>query len=689
MFLVSARVGRRGSRRLVLIAAVMAATFMLSSTSFAASAHASTVSTVTTATAPSAKVAARKPAATAAKSASAAAATTTASGRKKAVIVVGPVGYQTAEYIKYARLLVASLAKSPDIDITLILPPHATWDAVVANANGADFFSYLGHGNGWPSPMPPAQEDGKDGMGLNPTDGDTNNYHVKYYGANFMIGGQRCSVGIPVPTNKADCTAAKGLFKDYGAGIRLAPNAIVLLNHLCYSAGNASPGMPLPSQDVAFQRVDNFASGFLAVGARAVVALGWQPGEDLTNALINQHMTMDEFFMWKDGEGTDPKYQPWHGWIGWKPNVYLDSVRTPGAVVHLDPHPTEGHLRGITGDLSFTFDEWWGVSEPPPIVDEPPPVVDDTTPPSVTDLTAGPVAGASLADGDLPVFTPNGDGISDSLVIKQTLSEQADLDVAIARADTTVIRTFTSPSQQGATSEVWDGLNDFGNVVNDGAYTISVTPRDAAGNVGETVTTAVLVLTAMRSPSASPVLLYSADSDLLAQTQTQSVILDQPALLSWVIRSQTDVVRTVMTDELTDVGPVSFEWDGTDDSGAYVPDGVYTMVITAVTDKGTYSHSIITRVMPFKITAKKWSAGAGQAIKLSIVTAEPQTGWPVMYVKQIDRRQFRVSMIQVSATKFTATFKFKAGAPGAATVTITGTDVNGGRDQRSYTFTKL
>ena len=199
---------------------------------------------------------------------------------KRAVVVVGPVGSTTAEYVGYARTIAASLAASPDIAVTLILPPHATWQAVQDATNGADFFAYLGHGNGWPSPMPPGQEDGKDGLGLNPTDGDTNTNDVKYYGANYLVGGTRCSVGVPVPMTKADCTTAKGLWKNYGPGIKLAPNAIVLLNHACYSSGNASPGIALPNQDIAFQRVDNFASGFLAMGARAVFAFGWQPGED-------------------------------------------------------------------------------------------------------------------------------------------------------------------------------------------------------------------------------------------------------------------------------------------------------------------------------------------------------------------------------------------------------------------------
>jgi hypothetical protein len=273
------------------------------------------------------------------------------------VIVVGPVGGDTNKYVTYAKAIATSLNQSPNIDTTLILPPYATWSRVVDAATDADFFAYIGHGNGWPSNMPPGQEDGKDGIGLNPTSGDTNTYHVKYYGANFLIGGSRCSTGIPVPTTKAACTAANGSWKDYGPGIHLAPNAIVLLNHVCFSSGNSSTESTFPNRTTAFQRIDNFAAGFLSIGARVVFGLGWQPGEDLTDAMVSKHMTMDGFFHWTDGQAAQAQYKPWHGWVGDNP-AYLESARTPNATVALDPSNSQGFLRGVTGDLGFTFDEW-------------------------------------------------------------------------------------------------------------------------------------------------------------------------------------------------------------------------------------------------------------------------------------------------------------------------------------------
>src|SRR6185369_10620889 len=60
--------------------------------------------------------------------------------------------------------------------------------------------------------------------------------------------------------------------------IRFAKNAIVLLNHLCYSAGASESGAAEPTVSVARERVDNFASGFIRAGARAVIAQSWTSG---------------------------------------------------------------------------------------------------------------------------------------------------------------------------------------------------------------------------------------------------------------------------------------------------------------------------------------------------------------------------------------------------------------------------
>ena len=45
--------------------------------------------------------------------------------------------------------------------------------------------------------------------------------------------------------------------------VQLADNEVVLLNHLCYASGNTEPGLPEGTLDMATQRVDNYAAGFI------------------------------------------------------------------------------------------------------------------------------------------------------------------------------------------------------------------------------------------------------------------------------------------------------------------------------------------------------------------------------------------------------------------------------------------
>lgn len=560
---------------------------------------------------------------------------------KRAVVVVGPVGSSTTKY-KEKGNAIAAAAAARGMEVTKIFTPAAVWSQVVAAANGADLFVYLGHGNGWPSPNPPFQEDTKDGLGLNPSIG-TDNTTTKYYGANRLR-----------------------------ESIKLAPNAIVILNKLCYAEGNAEPGMPIPTTDVARQRVDNFASGFLAIGAKAVFALGWQPGEDVINSLFDPTpKTMDDIFMTRFGSNRDGSYKPYFGWIGWKPNLYFDSVRTPGAVNHLDPDPVEGYLRAVTGDLEFTNTQWLGA------VDS-----GDTEPPVLSDLSGAQAANTIPAgENAAPVFTPNGDGLSDTMTLRYSLSEGAFLKVQVNRADGKTIRTFNAWSEAGKGSTVWDGRNNSGGRVKDGKYDIVATPRDSAGNVGESLTTAVKVLTAIKAPTASPILFDPTDADLLAPTTTLGVTLLREATIDWrIVNKAGDVVRHGMADAVLPAGLASWTWDGLDDAGQPVPVGDYLSFVSATTAAGRYSHATKVRLAPFNFKAQL-SVSAGFSQKVIITTAEPVKGWPVITIKQPGIAAYKLYPTRYTTQRFTATWKAKAGATGPITITITSTDSDGGTQQ--------
>ena len=241
----------------------------------------------------------------------------------KAVFIVGPTHDLTDSNLQEAETL-AQAAESYGMDVRRVFHPAATWDNVLANVQGANLVVYMGHGYGWPSPYPPFREKYQDGIGINEYEGG--------------------------PKTDPDYYGAKLIRENW----HLAPNAIVFLNHLCYAAGNAEPGMAIPSWDIARQHVDNMASGYLTAGARAVFAYSMQRFLRSLGQLFTTDLTIDEIFR---TPGSRPR--AYYGWIGADPR-YFDSVRVPGARNLLDPDPNDGFLRAVSGDLTMTAGQWRG-----------------------------------------------------------------------------------------------------------------------------------------------------------------------------------------------------------------------------------------------------------------------------------------------------------------------------------------
>lgn len=234
----------------------------------------------------------------------------------KVVIVVGPAHSSTARYIDKARRLAAQ-ARSYGATVYEIYSPNATWSRVRSVAQGANLLIYLGHGNGYPSPYGAFSRLTKDGMGLNRTAGN-GHANVRYFGEYYMA--------------------------NY---IHLAPNAVVILNHLCYASGNSEPGMALPSKSTAIKRVDNFGAGFLRTGARAVFAEGIGSPAFVLAGLFTSNQTMKEIF-WTDPTATG-SYA-----------FSFSSVRTPGRTAQMDPYAPGKYYRSVIGNLAITAADWRG-----------------------------------------------------------------------------------------------------------------------------------------------------------------------------------------------------------------------------------------------------------------------------------------------------------------------------------------
>jgi hypothetical protein len=228
----------------------------------------------------------------------------------KVVVIVGPVGSSTAKYIDNGKRYAAQ-ARSYGANVVEIYSPNATWSRVKSAAQGANVLIYLGHGNGHPSPYGDFDRYRKDGMGLNRTAGNGNN-NTKYWGEWYM--------------------------QTY---LKLAPNAVVILNRLCYASGNSEWGTGNPTQKVAKKRVDNYGAGFLRTGARAVFAEGITDASYVLYGLFRTNRSIGAIFQSSSN---------WSGAYDFK----FASVRTPGMTAWMDPYKPSRYYRSVIGNLGLT-----------------------------------------------------------------------------------------------------------------------------------------------------------------------------------------------------------------------------------------------------------------------------------------------------------------------------------------------
>jgi hypothetical protein len=222
----------------------------------------------------------------------------------KVVFIVGPAGAATSGYRAQARSA-ATIARQYTLDVVELYSPNATWTAVKDALKGASLVVYMGHGNGWPSryrdSLYPITQDG---FGLNPTAGG-GDYQHQYFG--------EASVASEV---------------------KLARNAVVLMNHLCYASGNSEPGLPEGTLDVAKQRVDNYAAGFIRAGAAAVIAEAWSSPSYFVRAILGGGRSIQTAWLKSPSANGN--------------RIAFPSQRSPGYVAQMDPaSATSGFERSI------------------------------------------------------------------------------------------------------------------------------------------------------------------------------------------------------------------------------------------------------------------------------------------------------------------------------------------------------
>jgi len=570
----------------------------------------------------------------------------------KAVFIVGPTSDLTNSNLVDAERM-AEQAEAAGMEVHRVFFPHATWNNVLANIQNANLVVYMGHGYGWPSPYTKElTESRQDGMGLNTFDGSGPTQYT-YYGAQKLR-----------------------------ESVHLAPNAIVYLNHLCYASGNAEPGMQIPDADLAQERADNMASGWLSIGARAVFAFGWWQKLNYPAALMGTDETVDQLFM---TPATGALAGSPAGYTGWNESRY-DSTRTPWATIHLDPHKRYGYYRAITGDLSLTAAAWRA----------------DATgtasggggnqngPPQITALSAaGSSGGNGIVAGNPPSFHPNGDGIDDTLIVTQTVTRAAHLDATVTNSSGAVVRRYSVVAQDGTSTSAWDGKNDAGSIVSDGRYTLTYTPRDDSGATGTPVSIDALVLTAVKLSKPSAVAFFARDADTLTKSTTVTVTVSEQATVSFkVMDASGKVVRTIRASSSAAPGQLKFTWDGKRNDGTWAPDGWYQTVVTATTSLGSYSQARDVYAGAFRITPSSGSPARGGSLTLLITSTEPLSQLPVVQVTQPGLAMWTATATRVQGNKYQIRLALKSGGTaGKLSLDVMGVDQNGGQQDTALSLT--
>jgi flagellar hook assembly protein FlgD len=529
-----------------------------------------------------------------------------AAGGVKVAIIVGATHSVTPRYRSNADEVYAEALKYTS-NVVRVYSPHATAAKVKAAVSGASVVVYLGHGNGWPSPYTfDPNYTTKDGFGLNADlngDGKLTDSENKYYGEPWI------------------------------RDLHPAPNAVVLLFHLCYASGNSEPGKADPSLSTAKQRVDNYGAAFLRAGFRAVVAIGHSHDDYYMGALFNTRQTIDDYFR-NAPDANDNVSQ-------------YSSSRTPGYQFLMDPDGPGDYYRSVVGKLSLRTVDVTGApyadtSADPPSIQVPgnaSPVADGTPVyGSLADAAAGanPVAtlgpdarirvdakesavsvvdgspvyrihteavtgwmtGASLfpRDGAAPQvwevddgtgrFSPNADTVQDALPLSIRLSEPSAWTLRIRDGDWHTVATF-----DGEGDEVQATWAPAKGSVADGEYRWFLEASDAWDN-GPLRADGTLVVDT-KAPELSvadadgAIPQFSPNGDGVGDSIKFAVVSSEPGSVRATVLDAGDDVVDQASAGVSGAGTLA--WDGKVDGGSWAGDGSYSLSIQAVDRAGNSS----------------------------------------------------------------------------------------------------
>ena len=223
------------------------------------------------------------------------------------------------------------------------------------------------------------------------------------------------------------------------------------------------------------------------------------------------------------------------------------------------------------------------------------------------------VLSASVFAEKGPVYiSPNNDGVQDALEVPMKIRDNryvVEWTFVVTDENGNVVRTIGNKEKHEdkvtfknffrslvsskknvdiPPSVVWNGIMDNGQVAPDGTYYYTVSATDDSGNSARTSPLVVIVDNTPPEVILTPL----ADSEKIfgegarATVRVQQTGSEEDLWTGVLTNNAGTVVRTFTW---KNSAPLPFEWGGTDDKGAPLPDGVYTYRISATDRAGNVS----------------------------------------------------------------------------------------------------
>lgn len=191
------------------------------------------------------------------------------------------------------------------------------------------------------------------------------------------------------------------------------------------------------------------------------------------------------------------------------------------------------------------------------------------------------------------IFSPDGDGRLDTITVIQETSQEQEWIGEILDKGGHVVRSVKFTGYP-ASSFVWEGMDQNGNLCEDGMYTYRLSATDLAGNTGTAVTapfelntgTTEVILTVQP-------LAFSPNGDGIKDTVSLSpVVKTKSGIVSYklqIMDATGDIVKTYQAEESL---PDKFTWNGLRDNGSRCPDGEYMAILDTVSKNGSQGKTV-------------------------------------------------------------------------------------------------